>query len=176
MPLLSVAERKQVLVDWNRNGTGLRSLGTFSERFDRQVKRTPHAVAVSIGRVRLSYLELAGRASSIAGRLCRENVRRDEVVFLLAERGIDFLAAMIAVQRAGGAFLPLDPTMPTARQTQIIRHSGARIVLTTQSCTAALHLALSGLRRGERPRTLILKKINAANLPGFHACAAPGAL
>ena len=56
---------------------------------------------------------------------------RDEVVILLAERGVDFLAAMIAVQRAGGAFLPLDPTIPAARLAQIIQHSGARVVLTS---------------------------------------------
>ena len=162
LPLLPVAERKQVVVDWNQTETRLPPLSTFSERFDRQVERTPDAVAVSVGRVRLSYLELASRASAIAGRLCREDVRRDEVIVLLAERGIDFLAAMIAVQRAGGAFLPLDPTMPAARLAQIIQHSGARIVLTTQDCTTALQVTLSGLRRRERPRFLILEKLNTA--------------
>jgi amino acid adenylation domain-containing protein len=162
LPLLSVAERKQVVVDWNQTETRPRPLSTFSERFDRQVKRTPDAVAVSVGRARLSYLELASRASAIAGRLCREDVRRDEVVVLFAGRGIDFLAAMIAVQRAGGAFLPLDPTMPAARLAQIIQHSGARVLLTTQDRTAALQVTLSGLRRRERPRILILEKLNAA--------------
>ena len=139
LPLLPAAERKQVVdgLESDRE-LGCRPLSTFSERFARQVERTPDAVAVSVGRVRLSYRGLASRASAIAGRLCREDVRRDEVVVLFAERGIDFLAAMIAVQRAGGAFLPLDPTMPAARLAQIIRHSGARIVLTTQDCTAAL--------------------------------------
>ena len=107
-------------------------------------------------------VELASRASAIADRLCREDVGRDEVVVLFAERGIDFLAAMIAVQRAGGAFLPLDPTIPAARLAQIIQHSGARIVLTTQDCTAALQVTLSGLRRRERPRVLILEKLNSA--------------
>src|SRR4029077_4464744 len=109
-----------------------------------------------------SYRELASRASAIADRLCREDVRHDEVVVLFAERGIDFLAAMIAVQRAGAAFLPLDPTMPTARLAQIIQHSGARIVLTTQDCTVALHAAISGLRRRERPRVAILANLKAA--------------
>ena len=162
LPLLPVAERKQVVEDWNQTGTGLPPLSTFSERFDRQVERSPDAVAVSAGRVQLSYRELASRASAIAGRLCREDVRHDEVVVLFAERGIDFLAAMIAVQRAGAAFLPLDPTMPTARLAQIIQHSGARIVLTTQDCTAALQATISGLRRRERPRVLILAKLKTA--------------
>jgi amino acid adenylation domain-containing protein len=160
LPLLPVAERKQVVEDWNQTETRLPPLSTFSECFGRQIERTPDAVAVSVGQVRLSYLELANRASAIAARLCREGVRRDEVVVLFAERGIDFLAAMIAVQRAAAAFLPLDPTMPAARLAQIIQHSGASIVLTSQACTPALQVTLSALRRRERPRVLILEKLN----------------
>ena len=106
----------------------------FSERFARQVKRTPDAVAVSAGRVQLSYRELARRSFSHRRSARREDVGPDEVVVLLADRGVDFLAAMIAVQRAGGAFLPLDPTMPAARLAQIIQHSGTRLVLAAPDC------------------------------------------
>ena len=162
LPLLPISERKQVIVDWNETETGSPRLGTFAERFGRQVERTPDAIAVSAGPVRLSYLELARRALAIGGRLCREDVSRDEVVVLLGERGIDFLAAMIAVQRSGGAFLPLDPAMPAARLAQIIQHSGAGVILTTQASAAALQVTLSGLRRTKRPRVLVLEKINTA--------------
>ena len=51
---------------------------------------------------------------------------------MLAERGVDFLAAMIALQRAGGAFLPLDPTFPAARLAQIVQHSRTPLVLAGQ--------------------------------------------
>ncbi|MDP9086071.1 MAG: amino acid adenylation domain-containing protein [Pseudomonadota bacterium] len=158
LSLLPAAERKQVLEGWNQTGSGLPLSGTFFERFDDQVKRTPDSVAVSAGRDRISYLELARRASAIARRLCGERLRRDEVVVLSAERGIDFLAAMIAVNRAGGAFLPLDPAMPAARLAQIIEHSGARLVLTTQHGTPALQAAISGLPRRARPRVLLVAK------------------
>ena len=70
---------------------------------------------MSAGRVRLSYRELARRSSAIADRLAEEGVGPDVLVILLAERGVDFLAAMIAVQRAGGAFLPLDPAIPAGQ-------------------------------------------------------------
>jgi len=160
LSLLPAAERKQVLEGWNQGGIGLPRLGTFSERFDEQVKRTPDAIAVSDGRGRLSYLDLASRASALARRLCREDVRRDEVIVLFAERSIEFLAAMIAVNRAGGAFLPLDPAMPAARLAQIIQHSGARLVLTTHDRTAALQAAISGLPRRARPRILPIAKRN----------------
>jgi amino acid adenylation domain-containing protein len=159
LSLLPAAERRQVLEGWNQTATGLSPLGTFSERFDEQVARSPDAVAVSAGEVRLSYRELASRACAIARRLCGERLRRDEVVVLFGERGVDFLAAMIAVNRAGGAFLPLDPAMPAARLAQIIRHSSARLVLTTPACTAALQAAISALPRRPRPRVLVIGKL-----------------
>jgi amino acid adenylation domain-containing protein len=159
LTLLPAAERRQVLEGWNQTATGLSPSGSFAERFDEQVERNPDAVAVSAGQVRLSYRELAGRACAMARRLGGERLRRDEVVVLFAERGIDFLAAMIAVNRAGGAFLPLDPAMPAARLAQIIEHSGARVVLSTQGCTAALQAAISGLPRKARPRVLPIAKL-----------------
>jgi amino acid adenylation domain-containing protein len=161
--LLPERERRQVLMDWNHTPASFpRRPGSFSERFARQVECAPDAIAVSIGTVRLSYFDLARRASAIADRLCLEKLQADEVVVLFAERGIDLLAAMIAVHRAGGAFLPLDPMIPATRLTQIIQHSGAHIALTTQSCAASLKVALSGLRRSERPRVFILEKLHSA--------------
>jgi amino acid adenylation domain-containing protein len=161
LSLLPERERKQVLMDWNHTRTRFsRRLSSFSERFARQVECSPDAIAVSIGRVRLSYVDLARRAAAIADWLCLEKVGRDEVVVLLAERGIDLLAAMIAVQQAGGAFLPIDPMIPATRQAQIIQHSGTHIVLTTQGHVATLKVTLSGLRRP--PRVLILEKLHSA--------------
>jgi amino acid adenylation domain-containing protein len=161
--LLPERERRQVLVDWNHTPASFprRPGSSFSERFARQVECAPDAIAVSIGRVRLSYFDLARRASAIADWLCLEKLQANEVVVLFAERGIDLLAAMIAVQRAGGAFLPLDPMIPAARLAQIIQHSGTHIALTTQGSAANLKVALSGLRRSERPRVLILEKLHS---------------
>ena len=72
LPLMPASERKRVVVDWNRTEIRPPSLRTFSERFERQARRTPNAVAASMGRIQLSYVELASRAFAIAGRLRRE--------------------------------------------------------------------------------------------------------
>jgi amino acid adenylation domain-containing protein len=161
LPLLPISEWKQVA---GGNDSEIRPprMEVFSERFKRQVARTPDAIAVSAGPVRLSYRELASRASAIAGRLLRADVRRDDVVVLLAERGVDLLAAMIAVQQAGGAFLPLHPTLPDARLAQMIRHSGARVILTAQARSTALQATLDGSPRRGRPRVLVLEKLNSS--------------
>ena len=162
LPLLPAGERRRVLIDWNDTQTSFRRLGTFSERFARQAERTPDAIAVSAGRVRLSYRELARRGSAMADRLVMEGVGPDVVVILLAERGVDLLAAMIAVQRAGGAFLPLDPTIPAARLAQIIQHSRTPLVLAGQGCAAVLEKALSGMPARGRPQVLSLAELTQA--------------
>ena len=98
---------------------------------------------MSDGRVRLSYHELARRSSTIANQLIRNGVGADVVVILLAERGVDFLAAMVAVQQVGAAFLPLDPSHPAAWLVQIIEHSRTPLVLADHAGIARLAKALT---------------------------------
>jgi amino acid adenylation domain-containing protein len=173
LPLLRAQERRRVLFDWNDTRTSFPRPGTFCERFARQAERSPRATAVSAGRVRLSYRELARRSSAIANRLSVEAVGPDVVVILLAKRGVDLLAAMIAVQRAGGAFLPLDPTIPAARLAQIIQHSKTPLVLAGQGCAAVLEKVLSGMPARGRPNVLSLAKLTQAMPRGPAALARP---
>ena len=86
-------------------------------------RRTPPAVSAS--RVRLSYRELARRSSVIADRLAENGVGRDVIVILLAERGVDLLAGMIAVQRAGGSVSAPGPSA-SRRQTRPNHSHSAR--------------------------------------------------
>lgn len=162
--LLPERERRQVLVDWNDTRTNLsRRSASFSERFARQVDHAPDAIAVSIGQVQHSYRDLARRACAIADQLYLKKLQADDIVVLFADRSIELLASLIAVQQAGAAFLPLDPSFPAARVAQIITHSGARVALTTPGYATKLDAALSGLRRSERPRVLILEKRHSAS-------------
>jgi amino acid adenylation domain-containing protein len=158
LPLLPAWERWRILVDWNdankRSGHG----GNFLQHFAKQVARRPEAVAVSAGRVRLSYRELADRSSAIAEQLCVAGVGGEAVVGLLAERGTDFTAAMIAMQQAGVALLPLDPALPPLRLAQIIAHSGTRLVLVGRGCATVLKRAMSDTAPRARPRVLDLEK------------------
>jgi amino acid adenylation domain-containing protein len=156
LPLLPARERKRLLVDWNDTDTRLPRIRTFSERFARQVARRPDTIAVSTGQAQLSYGELARRSSAIANGVAQAGVRPDEVVVLLAERRVEFLAGLIALQRTGQAFLPLDPTLPAVRLAHIIQHSGARLVLTAAGCVTAVEEALSGILRRTRPPVLNL--------------------
>ena len=127
-------------------------------------ERTPDAVAVSDGRIRLSYRELARRSSAIADRLCREDVGRDEVVVLLC-RTRRRLPGCNDRGAAGGRSIssPRTRRFPPARLAQIIQHSGAPLVLTGQDCATALSKALSGMPARERPQVLSLAKTNSGD-------------
>lgn len=130
LPLLTEAERRQLLGQGRGMPANFTTRGNFSERFERQARTTPNAIAVTDGHTSLSYRELARRSQSVARWLVREGVGAESVVALLADRGPDLLAAMIGVQRAGAAFLNLDPDQPLARLTTILGSSCARMLLT----------------------------------------------
>ncbi|MBR0987495.1 non-ribosomal peptide synthetase [Bradyrhizobium liaoningense] len=130
LPLLNEAERRQLLATGRGAPANFTIRGNVSERFDRQARTTPNAIAVTDGHTSLPYRELARRSQSVARWLAREGVGAESVVALLADRGPDLLAAMIGVQRAGAAFLNLDPDLPPARLATILGSSCARMLLT----------------------------------------------
>jgi amino acid adenylation domain-containing protein len=138
LPLVSAAERRQLLADGKGIAAEFSRRGNVAERFDRQARLTPDAIAVSDGTALLSYRELARRSQSITRWLAREGIGAESVVALLADRGADLLAAMIAVQRAGAAFLNLDPSQPPGRLATILGSSCARVLLTARANSAML--------------------------------------
>ncbi|MDE5446602.1 amino acid adenylation domain-containing protein, partial [Bradyrhizobium sp. CSA207] len=145
LPLLTAAERRQLLTVGHGVRANFTMRGNLCERFDRQARRTPNAVAVSDGRACLSYRELAHRSQAIARWLAREGVGAETVVALLANRGADLLAAMIAIQRVGAAFLNLDPDQPSARLATILGSSCARMLLTGRAQSAMVEALLEPL-------------------------------
>ena len=162
LTLLPAKERKKLICDWNDTGASFDRLATFSKRFAIEVKRAPHAPAVSSVVARLSYRELERRSSAIAHRLSVEGVAPDAVVLLLAKRDVDLLAAMIGVERTGGAFHSLDPALPAARLAHVIKCSSAALVLVGQGCSADLDKALHELPTALRPKVLRLEELGRA--------------
>ncbi|MDA9498389.1 non-ribosomal peptide synthetase [Bradyrhizobium sp. CCBAU 11357] len=145
LPLLTEAERRQLLAKGRGAPANFTTSGNLSERFERQARKTPNAVAVSDGRTSLTYRELGRRSRAAARWLAREGVGAESVVALLAERGPDLLAAMIAVQHVGAAFLNLDPDQPTARLSTILGSSCARVLLTGRAQSGMVEALLEPL-------------------------------
>ncbi len=148
IPLLTEAERRRI-EDWNRTERAWEAPRDFVARFEAQVLRSPDAVAGSCGEQAITYAALAERAGRIASRLRSHGVGPETLVAILDERGLDFLTAILGVFKAGGAYLPLDSTHPDARLREVLKDSGAAMLLmgTGQAPrTARLLEGLAGLR------------------------------
>ena len=102
---------------------------TLPQLFERQATRTPDAVALLDGARELTYAELELAANRLAHRLIRRGVGPERLVALALPRGAAAVVAQLAVAKAGGAFLPVDPDYPAERREFMVRDSGARLVL-----------------------------------------------
>ncbi|MFD9360138.1 AMP-binding protein, partial [Streptomyces sp. NPDC060031] len=133
--LLPADEEALVVTGWNDTATEAPA-PTVPELFAARVAAVPDAVAVTGGGVSLSYAELDARSEVLAHRLVAGGVRPGDVVGVLLERGVELLVALLAVQRSGGAYLPMDASHPAARLGGIVADA-APVVLVTQDSLAA---------------------------------------
>ncbi|MCI0998379.1 AMP-binding protein, partial [Pseudomonas corrugata] len=102
-----------------------------------QVQRTPDAVAVLHGDQRLSYGELNGQANRLAHYLRKQGVRPDSRVAICVERGLDMVVGLLAILKAGGGYVPLDPAYPADRIAYMLEDSAPAVVL-VQTATLGL--------------------------------------
>ncbi|MFJ5534653.1 non-ribosomal peptide synthase/polyketide synthase [Streptomyces sp. NPDC093261] len=102
---------------------------TLAELFERQAARTPEAVALADGSRQMTYAEMDRAANRLAHRLIRRGVGPESVVALALPRAAETVVAQLAVTKAGGAFLPVDPAYPPRRRQFMVRDAGARLVL-----------------------------------------------
>jgi amino acid adenylation domain-containing protein len=115
------------------------------ELFEEQAGARPDAVAAVHGDRRLTYGELNAAANRLARALRARGLAAEDVVAVVTERNLDWLTAVLAVFKAGGAYLPIEPHFPADRIATTLARAGARLVLTAPGATASLDAALAGL-------------------------------
>ncbi|MDJ0840406.1 MAG: non-ribosomal peptide synthase/polyketide synthase, partial [Acidobacteriota bacterium] len=130
VPLLTSVEREQILSYWNRTGEQFQTHVLIHQLFERQAVATPEATAVMFQGDELSYAGLNQRANRLAYALMQHGVVEEAPVGICLSRGMHMITAILAVLKAGGAYIPLDPTHPAERKQFIAADAGAGVLLT----------------------------------------------
>src|SRR5436309_5474068 len=115
------------------------------EIFEDQARARPNTIAALHGSRQLTYSELNARANRVARALLARGLTREGVVGVVTERNLDWMTAVLAIFKAGGAYLPIEPHFPAERIARTISRAGCRLVLTERGSTAMLDPALGSL-------------------------------
>jgi amino acid adenylation domain-containing protein len=115
------------------------------ELFEERVRAHPDAIAAVHGDRQWTYRQLNGRANQLARALLARGLCREGVVAVVTERNLDWMAAVLAIFKAGGAYLPIEPHFPADRIARTLSRAGCRLVLTERGSTATLDHALDSL-------------------------------
>ncbi|MFE3153195.1 amino acid adenylation domain-containing protein, partial [Streptomyces sp. NPDC059218] len=130
VPTLTAHERTLILDEWNAPDAEPADVLGMAGLFDAQLARDPRQTAVVEGELALSYAELGARADRLAHALLDLGVGTDDVVGVCLPRGVRWLTALLAVARAGGVYVPLDPQYPADRLGFMAADAGMALILT----------------------------------------------
>ncbi|WP_240359950.1 non-ribosomal peptide synthetase [Pyxidicoccus trucidator] len=138
LSLLTETERHQLLVEWNPALREESPQATLPQLFSEQARRTPDAQAVICGEAHLSFRHLEARANQLAHRLRALGVGPDSPVVLCMERSVEALVAILGTLKAGGGYVPVDPSYPREWKDFVLRDTRARVILTQRHLCEAL--------------------------------------
>ncbi len=132
-PLFPAEEQKQLLDQWNNTETDYPVEQCVHHLFEEQVQRTPDGVAVVFESQSLTYQELNIQANQLAHYLQSQGVNSEVYVGIYLERSLSIIVALLAILKAGGTYVPLDPDYPTQRLAYIATDSQFKLLITQES-------------------------------------------
>ena len=136
--MLSENEMKKVVHEFNQTEAGYPRTLTVTELFENQAANQPDRIALTLDGVHMTYRELNRRSNRLAHDLRSRGVSREKIVALLIPRSVEMIVAILAVIKAGGAYLPIDPAYPEERIHYMLSNSGTDLLLTTPD-TSPIH-------------------------------------
>jgi amino acid adenylation domain-containing protein len=148
LPILTLTERHQLLIEWNQTDSDF-DRSCIHHQFERQAELTPEAIAVVFKDKCLSYSELNQRSNQLAHYLKHLGVDSDVLVGICVERSLDMIVAVLGVLKAGGAYLPIDPSYPQERLEFMLQDSQVAILITQQPAVTRANLQVICLDRDQ---------------------------
>jgi amino acid adenylation domain-containing protein len=135
LPLLTAAERRRILVEWNDTGSDYPRDHCIHELFQSQAERSPQSVAVRMGDSALTYRQLDQESTRIAHVLRGAGFHSGAFAGICVARSVKMVAGLLGILKGGGAYVPLDPDYPQDRLAALIHDAGISVVLTQRRYT-----------------------------------------
>jgi amino acid adenylation domain-containing protein len=136
--LLTDEQLQQILVTWNATDAVYPRELPIHRVFEQQVERTPQAIALIGETASLSYFELNEKANQLAHFLKNSGVKQGDRVAVSLHRSLEVIVGLLAILKAGAAYVPVDPAYPASRLSFLIEDSQARVLLTQRSIESEL--------------------------------------
>lgn len=136
LTLLTAEEKNQVLIDWNQTFSPHQDHKTIQQLFEEQVEKTPDAIALSFEGQLMNYRELNTQANQLAHYLRNLEVKPNSLVAICLEASFESIISILAILKAGAAYLPLDPNYPAERIQSMLEDSQTDILLTNSTQAA----------------------------------------
>ncbi|EAO52131.1 Glycine-AMP ligase / L-threonine-AMP ligase / Bacillibactin synthase dhbF [Bacillus thuringiensis serovar israelensis ATCC 35646] len=130
-------ENHKVLLEWNETKED-DELISLPISFEKQVQKNPNKLAITCDGINLTYKELNERANELAHYLVGEGIRPNQFVALVFPRSIEMVVSMLAVLKAGAAYLPIDPEYPAERVNYIVDDAKPVCIITHSSVSSKL--------------------------------------
>ncbi|HVJ46283.1 MAG TPA: amino acid adenylation domain-containing protein, partial [Luteolibacter sp.] len=138
LEIVGVPDREKLLSEWNATDAPTPTQLSIQQAFEEQVDRKPDAIALRAYGRTFTYASLDGHANALAKFLTEQGVTRETLVGICTERSAEMLVAILAVLKAGGCYVPIDPKYPADRIAYILQDSKAPLLLTTKSLDSSL--------------------------------------
>ncbi|QTA91520.1 non-ribosomal peptide synthetase [Desulfonema magnum] len=173
LPVLTRAERVQLLEEFNDTQAAYPGNKTISDLFEEQAEETPDNIAVVFKETRLKYWELNKQSNGLAWYLKEtHDVRPGEFIAVILDRTEQMISVLLGILKAGAAYVPIDPCYPHERIRYILEDSGCRIILTETEYESLVSEQLCDTTR-ESKKVINIRTIDAGKTEDLPSISAP---
>ena len=140
LEIVTPEEKEQLINTFNNTNSNYPKNKTISELFEEQVNLTPNNIALVFENKSLTYKELNEKANSLAYFLTQKQIKNNSIVGIMVNRSLEMIIGILAVLKAGGAYIPIDPDYPSNRIDYILKNSNCSFVLTSQNLLDSINI------------------------------------
>ena len=140
LPMLNKSEEKQLLCEFNDTDVEYPTNKTIINIFENQINKTPSEIALVFENESLTYHQLNDRSNQLAHYLQHSGVKAGMLVPVSIERSLNMIISVLAILKAGGVYVPVDPEYPAERISYMLEDAGAEIVISSKATRANLPL------------------------------------